>query len=72
MKDNEKLLFLHFCNNAFDINCSRKNFIYKSKWKNDINDTVKNVTKKVNGGYNGLSDRVNKFNSCEIYIDCIT
>ncbi|MFW6225979.1 MAG: glycoside hydrolase family 19 protein, partial [bacterium] len=28
---------------------------------NDYN-TIKDVTKKINGGFNGLDDRVNKFN----------
>ncbi len=45
--------------------------IEKTNLKNGIDETVKKVTLKVNGGTNGLPDRTTKFESCQETIDCI-
>lgn len=46
--------------------------VNKTLLKHNLNEPVRVITKKVNGGLNGLLDRVNKYNDCEINIDCIT
>lgn len=47
---------------------------YKEKVLNDIdideNTNVEDVTEKINGGTNGLNDREEVFNLCELYIEC--
>lgn len=35
------------------------------------NSTVKKITKKINGGSNGLADREEIFEECELHIDCV-
>ncbi|MCZ8089719.1 glycoside hydrolase family 19 protein, partial [Flavobacterium sp.] len=45
--------------------------INKTLLKSDLNEPVREVTKKVNGGRIGLSDRITKYNNCLLHIDCI-
>jgi putative chitinase len=46
--------------------------INKTLLIDNLNEPVREVTGKVNGGLNGLTDRINKYNNCESFIDCIT
>lgn len=46
--------------------------INKTLLIDNLNEPVREVTEKVNGGLNGLTDRINKYNNCESFIDCIT
>ncbi len=50
----------------------KNNVIDKTSLRNNVDDTVLAVTKKVNGGENGLADREIKHNTCVQLIDCIT
>jgi putative chitinase len=46
--------------------------INKTLLASGFDEPVREITKKVNGGLNGLSDRIDFHNTCIINIDCIT
>lgn len=50
----------------------KNSVINKTLLNVDLNEPVREITIKVNGGMNGLIDRITKYNSCELFIDCIT
>jgi len=46
--------------------------INKTRLSSGFNEPVREITKKVNGGLNGLSDRITFYNTCDIKINCLT
>lgn len=46
--------------------------INKTKLAAGFDEPVREITKKVNGGFNGLSERINNHNICNININCLT